>query len=527
MTAETLHTTMPPGLPDSSAADPYTVLSRLEAPCYVVEGASGIVLTNDMPGPGAQLLALAPPLPPERLGSTSFRTAHRVKYAYMSGAMAGGIASADLVIAMARAGCLGSFGAAGLSTDRIDAALGRFAAEIPGLPYCVNLIHSPNEPAMEAATVDLLLRRGVDCVEASAFMDLTRAIVRYRVAGLTRRADGGTRIGNRVIAKLSRPEVAARFLQPAPDALVAELLAAGEITNEQAELARTVPLADDLTVEADSGGHTDRRPLSVILPVIAAQRDAIGRERGYARRVRIGAAGGLGTPAALAAALALGADYLVTGSINQACAESGTSDAVRTLLRAAQPFDCEMAPSSDMFELGVEVQVLKRGTMFAMRAKQLYTLYRSYDGIDALPAADRTRLEQQILRRPIEQVWSEVAAYFAQRDPAQVERAIGDEKRRMALIFRWYLGHTSKWASSGEADRLADYQIWCGPAMGAFNEWAAGTYLADDRRAGDVAMQLLRGAAYGARIHQLCLLGVGVPAHLRQYRPAPMVAEAR
>ncbi len=509
----------------SETVDAYSILGRLDAPCYVVEGSDGIVLSNDPPTAGARILTVAAPLPPERLGSSAFRAAHGVRYAYMSGAMAGGIASADLVIAMARAGCLGSLGAAGLSVDRVEAALDRFAAEIPGLPYCVNLIHSPHESAMETALIELLLRRGVGCVEASAFMDLTPALVRYRVAGLSRGPDGGTRIGNRVIAKVSRAEVAAKFLGPAPETLVAELLSAGLISSAQAELAAAVPMADDITVEADSGGHTDRRPLAVIVPALVAQRDAIQRERRYAQPVRVGAAGGLGTPAAVAAAFALGADYVVTGSINQACAESGTSDAVRALLRAAQVSDCEMAPASDMFELGVDVQVLKRGTMFAMRAKHLYSLYRGYDGIDALPAAERDKLEKQILRRPVEEVWADVVTHFQQRDPAQVERATGDAKRRMALIFRWYLGLASRWASTGAADRVADYQIWCGPSMGAFNEWASGTYLEHDRRAGDVAMQLMRGAAYSARVNQLNLLGVGLPGQLRHYRPeAPIIA---
>ncbi|RDI66153.1 PfaD family polyunsaturated fatty acid/polyketide biosynthesis protein [Nocardia pseudobrasiliensis] len=509
----------------SETVDPYPILGRLDAPCYVVEGPDGIALSNDPPAAGARMLTVAAPLPPERLGSSAFRDAHGVRYAYMSGAMAGGIASADLVIAMARAGCLGSLGAAGLSVDRVEAALERFAAEIPGLPYCVNLIHSPHESAMETALIELLLRRGVGCVEASAFMDLTPALVRYRVAGLSRRPDGGTDIANRVIAKVSRAEVAAKFLEPAPETLVAELLSAGLISGAQAELAATVPMADDITVEADSGGHTDRRPLAVIVPALVAQRDAIQRERRYARQVRVGAAGGLGTPAAVAAAFALGADYVVTGSINQACAESGTSDAVRTLLRAAQVSDCEMAPASDMFELGVDVQVLKRGTMFAMRAKHLYNLYRGYDGIDALPAAERDKLEKQILRRPVEEVWADVVTHFQQRDPAQVERATGDAKRRMALIFRWYLGLASRWASTGAADRVADYQIWCGPSMGAFNEWASGTYLEHDRRAGDVAMHLMRGAAYSARVNQLTLLGVGLPGRLRHYRPeGPIIA---
>ena len=47
----------------------------------------------------------------------------------------------------------------------------------------------------------------------------------------------------------------------------------------------------------------------------------------------------------------------------------------------------------------------------------------------------------------------------------------------MALVFRWYLGQSSRWANAGEPTRKLDYQVWCGPAMGAFNEWAKGSFL--------------------------------------------------
>ena len=36
----------------------------------------------------------------------------------------------------------------------------------------------------------------------------------------------------------------------------------------------------------------------------------------------------------------------------------------------------------------------------------------------------------------------------------------------MALVFRWYLGMSSRWAIEGSVERRSDYQIWCGPAQG-------------------------------------------------------------
>ncbi|MBY8851414.1 2-nitropropane dioxygenase, partial [Saccharothrix sp. MB29] len=297
----------------------------------------------------------------------------------------------------------------------------------------------------------------------------------------------------------------------------------GAISAEQAELAKRVPLADDLTAEADSGGHTDRRPLPVLLPELIALRDRVQRGAGLVRRTRVGAAGGIGTPAAAAAAFTTGADYVVTGSVNQASAEAGQSPATKRLLATAGAADCAMAPSADMFEMGVEVQVLQRGTMFASRARRLYETYREHTGIEDIPADDRAALEERIFRRPLADVWEDTVRFFRERDPAQIARAENDPKRRMALVFRWYLGLSSGWSTAGAPDRVTDYQVWCGPAMGAFNDWVAGTYLAalENRSVVDIAVNLVRGAAFTARVGQLRLSGVRLPAACATYRPTP------
>jgi PfaD family protein len=237
--------------------------------------------------------------------------------------------------------------------------------------------------------------------------------------------------------------------------------------------------------------------------------------------VRIGAAGGLGTPRAVAGAFALGADYVVTGSVNQSCVESGTSPQAKELLAAAGVADCRMAPAADMFEMGVRLQVLRRGTLFPMRASKLYELFRDYDGFDKVPPEELRRVEDQYFRRTVEDVWRECVDYFQQRDPTQLERAEREPRRKMALVFRWYLAMCSRWATQGDADRGADYQIWCGPAMGSFNDWVAGSHLepVSGRRVADVAWNLMHGAAFATRVWQLRLSGVRLPAACAEYRP--------
>ena len=70
-------------------------------------------------------------------------------------------------------------------------------------------------------------------VEASAFLKITQPIVKYRLTGLHRDADGRVVAPNHIVAKVSREELAEKFLSPAPEKIVGKLLEAGEITAEE------------------------------------------------------------------------------------------------------------------------------------------------------------------------------------------------------------------------------------------------------------------------------------------------------
>lgn len=487
-----------------------------------IGGALGTVPVGD----AWPVLGVLPPLYPEWLGDRGFCEAHGVRFAYIAGEMANGIATTQMVIAMAQMGGLGMFGAAGLSPGRVEAALVELNAALgpSGSSWGSNLIHSPSEPSLEEAIVDLYLRHGVRRVSASAYMALTPAIVRYAVTGLRRGADGHVERRNHVLAKISRPEVATRFLEPAPPAMLQALLAAGQITAVEAELAAGIPLAEDLTVESDSGGHTDNRPLGSLFPTIAVLRDRIAAQRGYARAPRLGAAGGLGTPDAVAAAFALGAAYVLTGSVNQSAVESGLSLVGRQQLAQAGVADVIMAPAADMFELGVHVQVLRRGTLFASRARRLLELYREHDSLESIEVGERARLEREVFQQPLDDAWASTRAFWLEREPTQVERAESDPKHRMALVFRSYLGLSSRWAIAGTPGRAMDFQIWSGPAMGAFNDWVRGSYLEplEARTVGQIGLNLLEGAAQVTRAQQLRSWGVQVPDEAFRPRPRPM-----
>ena len=502
----------------------------MRKPAFVVRlpsGALGVGVAGALADPGQSptlpLAGLVPAFYPEWLGCRSFAERHRTRFAYVVGEMAHGIASARMVEAAGKAGFLGFIGTAGLAPTKVeDMARGVKAALEPlGVAWGANLIHSPGDSSLEGALVDLYARLGVPCVSASAFMSITPAIVRAAALGLTRDSKGRARRARALFAKISRPETARLFLSPPPAEMLRALVATGQLTEGEAELASHLPLAEDVTVEADSGGHTDNRPLAVALPRVAALRDELALKFSYDRRTRIGAAGGLGTPAAVAAAFALGADYVLTGSVNQAAVESGLSPAARAMLANVDVADTAMAASADMFEMGVKVQVLKRGTMFAARANRLYDLYSRYDGLSELPLEARATLEKDIFQAPLEHIWDETRAFFAARAPAEIDRAEQDAKHQMALVFRWYLGNSIRWAIHGDPTRRVDYQIWCGPAMGAFNSWSAGSFLEEpaQRTVEQIGKNLLEGAAAIQRAQAFRSMGVATGADCFQFSP--------
>jgi len=71
------------------------------------------------------------------------------------------------------------------------------------------------------------------------------------------------------------------------------------------------------------------------------------------------------------------------------------------MLAQAEMADVIMAPAADMFEMGVDVQVLRRGSLFAVRARKLYELYRAWPSLEAIPASEREKVERDMLRNTI------------------------------------------------------------------------------------------------------------------------------
>lgn len=399
----------------------------------------------------------------DTLGSQSFRERYGLRRAYLAGSLYGGISGREMLRSLAKAGLLGFLGTGGLTLDEVEQQLNGLVGDLGlGGAFGVNLLYRQTAPQQEAALIDLLLRHGVNLVEVSGFPLITPALVRFRLRG------------GRIIAKVSRTDAAAEFLAPPPDRLVQQLLAAGEVTEQEARAAAGRPMADDLCVEADGGWLSNTADLLSLLPAVLRLRDQAAVP---GHRVHVGCAGGIGTPEAAAAAFLLGAEFVLTGSVNQCTVEAATSAEVKDALQRAHEYDVDTAPWGEMFELGVRARYLKRGSFFPARASKLHELWRRHASLAELD--DDTRA--QVLDRYL--------------DGGSAPRA--DSKAELAALFRRYFDRAFRLAVTGDQESKVDYLVHCGPSMGAFNQAVAGTELEPwrARTVEAVADVLMEGAA--------------------------------
>jgi PfaD family protein len=160
--------------------------------------------------------------------------------------------------------------------------------------------------------------------------------------------------------------------------------------------------------------------------------------------------------------------------------------------------------------------------MFPVRAEKLYQAYKTYSDFRDLPDKLKKEIEDKFLMQGFEQAWQSTRQFFLSRGNVnEIKKAENDLRHKMALVFRSYLGKSSGWAIQGRPERKMDFQIWCGPAMGAFNQWAGSSFLAshENRKTADIALNLLFGACVLTRAMFLKTQGIGLPPEAGYYRP--------
>src|SRR5258707_11080569 len=149
-----------------------------------------------------------------------------------------------------------------------------------------------------------------------------------------------------------------------------------------------------------------------------------------------------------------------------------------------------------MFDFGDKLQVVRNGVFSPGRANKLDELYTRHNSLDEIDRQTKKQIEEKYFGRSFEDVWFETKSYYSRINP-EFEKSEPSPKQKMALIFKWYFIHTTRLAMRGVEENKVNYQVHCGPALGAFNRWVKGTALESwrNRHVGDIGERIMKGAA--------------------------------
>jgi trans-AT polyketide synthase/acyltransferase/oxidoreductase domain-containing protein len=403
------------------------------------------------------------------LGSDAFKKDYGVAYAYVAGSMCHGISTKELIINMARAGFLSFIGTTGVSITQLEYIIQDIQAAINGQTcFGLNIIGS-RQAAEEEQLITLMLKHQVRNLELSAYLEISEALVRFRASGLQQDRNGHIRVSNRIMTKVTHLEIAEMFMSPAPDYILKSLVQKQVITEDVAGWLERVPMADDICLQTDAGWECGTGNPQLLLPAAVTRCRELQQQYNYNKPVRIGLGGGIGTPYAAAAAFLSGADFILTGSVNQCTKEAGTSETVKALLAQLDVHDTGYVSFIDRFNLEGKEQVVKKGIFFPARANKLFQLYQQFSSPELLDAATRKQLEEKYFKKPLEQVFRDIEN--------EVNVAAASHGQQMQSLVKWYAEQGFTRAMEGNSAHRTDYKIFCSPAMGAFNRWVKGTPL--------------------------------------------------
>ncbi|WP_234889845.1 beta-ketoacyl synthase N-terminal-like domain-containing protein [Agrobacterium vitis] len=121
---------------------------------------------------------------------------------------------------------------------------------------------------------------------------------------------------------------------------------------------------------------------------------------------------------------------------------------------------------------GMRARMLKRGVFFPARASRLLGLWRDYEAMQDVPPATRQSVEKTILHKTFDE-----AVQHSKTRPGQTAIASLSPKAQMAAVFSDYISESFFLAQRAQPDRVVDYAIYTGSALGAFNQTVQGTPL--------------------------------------------------
>ncbi len=248
-------------------------------------------------------------------------------------------------------------------------------------------------------------------------------VVLARLRGITENR------ASKVFVRVSLPETAALFSQPAPQSMVEELLKSARLTEAEAQRASSIPLATHIVVD----GGAESRDLMTLLPAI--------RRVCKGDRIRIGIAGSVGTPDALEGVLAMGASFVLFENVFQALEGSSLGSRAQDMVHKMRISDVQKSWFPEGYEFQLKEDTVRAGTLYCRRAERLHEILASVNLVEELEASQIKELQDRYFQgKELESVLEEAQKTLQPYFPDLCEAARdSDGLRRLNLIAIYWI----------------------------------------------------------------------------------------
>lgn len=425
-----------------------------------------------------------------KLGDREFMKKYNINLPYIVGPMHKGVSGYEFVKRLSDNNILSFVGTRGLSVDETQ----KIVVKLRGRKnYGVSVDYDSFDKEHEKQIFELLIREKISVIQASSYFNLTENLVLYKLYGAKKNSNGENCIPNKIFLKTTRPEIAELFMTPVPENMLKKMHDEGKLSEEQVEIAKSIPLADEIIVVSFGADKTGSIPVNSFLPQVIAKKNALIKKYGYSENIHVGAAGSIGDPVSALDAFLLGADFIMTGSVNQCTAEAEISDMIKNKLQKVEIQDTEIIPTSHVYEIGMKMQVLKKGVFFTARALKLYEIYNKISKIEDIEPELLAQIQDKYFGKSIDAIYSEIKNELSEKE---IDRAETDSKFKFGLIIYWYYNYCTECAIRNDNVQNLNCLIPVSCAMGRINNFLEKTEYSDwKNRHPDIIAKLIMSGA--------------------------------
>lgn len=409
---------------------------------------------------------------PKSLGSKAFKKLFSLDYSYIVSGLPSYTHGRGMLQNLSENGMLGFFNLDGLTFEEKEESLNTLNQH--DFNFGVEFSIDDFDEKEDDKLITLLMGQNIKYILVKGCSKITESLRRFKSSK-----------SNLLIAKVSHPDQCVSLSSESD------------------------PIFNAFLIDGSFVSNQDTRSILSLMPSI---KNILSQ-----KSIFLGVTGDLGTPESLAAAYAMGADFVSTCSINLLSNDVSASDSYKDSIKKVRFQDISLVSSFDGFESGAKIRALNFGTRFVAVSSKIGAWFFEKKSVETLSEGERAYLESKVFTDSLDQTVADANAFFEHRNPSLVEAASSNSRICLAMLIRYYLEMGHLWAIEGDDSKKLDFNIKVGLDLASFNQWRQGTIFEDDDKLSvvQIALNLMMGAQYEIRKQFLLAQDVELDSSLK------------